>query len=62
MLGAYGVATVSDRRVRPPSVAGLRPDLLLYLRQRVSLHAADFGGFVLDAEQDEVLVLDPVSL
>lgn len=62
MLGTHGVAAPQDCRVRSPSVAGLRPDPLLYFRQRVSLHAADFGGFVLDAEQDEVPILDPVSL
>jgi hypothetical protein len=50
MLGAHGVAAPKDGRVRPPSVAGLRPDLLLYLRQGVSLHAAEARGFVFDAE------------
>jgi hypothetical protein len=62
VLGADGVSTVCDRRVRPPSGAGLRPDLLFYTRQGVPLHAAEARGFVFDAEQDEVFVLDPVSL
>jgi hypothetical protein len=62
VLGAHGVAAPKDGRVRPPSDAGLRPDLLFYTRQGVPLHATEARGFVFDAEQDEVFVLDPVSL
>ena len=62
VLGAHGVAALQDGRVRPPSLAGFRPNLLFYLRQVVPFDAAESRGFVLDAEQDEVSVLDPVYL
>ena len=61
MFDAHGVAAPNDGRVRPPSVAGLRPDLLLYLCQGIPIHAAEARGFVFDAEQDDVFVLYPAS-
>ncbi len=59
MFGSDGVAAPDDHRVRFPGVAYLRLDLLLYPRQGNPFHAAEYGGLVLDAQQDEVLVGRP---
>ena len=57
MFGSDGVAAPNDHRVRfPGGVSYLRLDLLLYPRQGNLVHTAKYGGLVLDAEQDEVLV------
>ncbi len=60
MFGSDGVAAPNDHRVRSPGgVAYLRLDVLLYPCQGSLFHAAAYGGLVLDAEQDEVLVVWP---
>ena len=57
MLGAHGVAAPDDHRVGRPGIAGLGPDLLFNLRQTALVYTAELRGFVFDAEQDEVAVV-----
>lgn len=59
MFSAHGVAAPDDHWVRLPGVAYLGLDLLLYPRQGGFVHAAEYSGLVLDAQQDEVLVGRP---
>ena len=58
MLPADGVAAPEDLLVGRPVLADLVLQLLLYGPQGLAFDAAEFGGFVLYAEKEGVLVFD----